>query len=79
LTHLLATHEKLCQIPYKILQCCPTTMVARQMSQTLGTYALKFRVSLFEVDFRQLPNVNKLQDPSRFLDELDKQTIMFCS
>jgi hypothetical protein len=41
MTHFLASHEKMCQISYKIsLFWMATMMVARKMSQTLGTYGL---------------------------------------
>jgi hypothetical protein len=38
MTHFLAGHEKMCQISYKISLFWVATMVARKMSQTLGTY-----------------------------------------
>jgi hypothetical protein len=40
MTHFLASHEKMCQISYKISLFWIATMVARKMSQTLGTYDL---------------------------------------
>jgi hypothetical protein len=40
MTHFLASHEKMCQISYKISLFWMVTMVARKMSQTLGTSAL---------------------------------------
>jgi hypothetical protein len=38
MTHFLASHEKMCQISYKFSLFWMATMVAKEMSQTLGTY-----------------------------------------
>jgi hypothetical protein len=40
MTLFLASHEKMCQISYKIPLFWMATMVDRKMSQTLGTYGL---------------------------------------
>jgi hypothetical protein len=54
MTHFVASHEKMCQISYKISLFWMATMVARKMSHTLGTYALK-------KTFQELPRLNTLQ------------------
>jgi hypothetical protein len=54
MTHFLASHEKMCQISYKISLFWMATMVARKMSQTLGTYALEnSSTKLNELSIRQ--------------------------
>jgi hypothetical protein len=41
MTHFLASHEKMCQISYKISLFWMATMVPRKMGHTLGTNAIK--------------------------------------
>jgi hypothetical protein len=49
MTHFLASHEKMCQISYKISLFWMATMVAKEMSQTLGTYVLGISMVQFNI------------------------------